>query len=144
MGRRRRPETFSAWLIGVVGGLLITWFSYQHRVHRIEQIANHQLDRMEHLRPKVDAPTPPTPEQIAAHQAEMKRQAEYEKNQQAIQRRLAAEELRKQEAWEKYFVPTSRCQLPESQSMVQVCEANESKHRARFEAQWSKNEGSQL
>lgn len=81
---------------------------------------------------------------MAARQAEAQRQAELDKKQRAVQRQVAQEEQRKEDAWEKYFNPTTRCQMPESQGMIQVCQANESKHRAKFEAIWAAKKGIQL
>lgn len=39
------------------------------------------------------------------------------------------------------FTPTQRCQIPESRRMVEVCQANEARHRARFEADWATSKG---
>lgn len=144
MGRRRRPKSFSAWLLSAAGVVLISWISYQYRLHRLEQIANHQLERIERIRPKPESHAQPTPEQMAALQAKAQRQAELDKKQREVQRQVALEELRKKEAWEKYFSPTTRCQIPESQRMIQVCQANESKLRAKFEASWAAKKGIQL
>ncbi|MBM9950452.1 hypothetical protein JTL84_15425 [Pseudomonas aeruginosa] len=144
MGRRRRPKSFSAWLLSVAGVLLISWLSYQYRIHRLEQITNDQLERIERLQPKPERHIQLTPEQMAVQQAEARRQAELDRKQREAQRLAALEEQRKEEAWKKYFTPTTRCQTPGSQQMVKVCEANESKLRARFEAGWSANEGKHL
>ena len=71
-----------------------------------------------------------------------RRQAEINHRLAAEQAKAAAEQQRKEGAWSKYFTPTQRCQIPESQRMADVCKANEAKLRARFEAKWAASERS--
>lgn len=143
MGSRRRSKTFTGMLISAAVIVLTSWFYYQYRLHRLELITNYRLNRIEHLRPKPERQVQLTPEQMTARQAEAQRQAELDRQNREKDRLLALEAQRKEEAWNQFFTPTNRCQIPGSQQMIKVCEANESKFRARFESEWSANVGTQ-
>lgn len=142
---RRRPKSFTHWVIGVVGTLITALVIYQLRIYIAEHRLERDLSRIEHqlqhnLTPRIPAPRELSPNEIAAQQEAARRQAEIDRRLAADQAKAAAEQQRKEGAWSKYFTPTQRCQIPESQRMVEVCQANETKRRARFEAEWADGE----
>lgn len=112
---------------------------YQLRIHRAEYRLERDLSRLEQQLQRT-SPQPtylPSPEEIAAHQEAARRQAEIDRRLAAEHAKAAVEEQRKEDAWSQYFTPTQRCQIPESRGMVEVCQANEAKLRARFEVDWA-------
>lgn len=62
MGYRRRPKTFSAWLFSFAVIALISWFGYQYRMHRLEQMTNYRLERVKAMQPKPERQVQLTPE----------------------------------------------------------------------------------
>lgn len=140
--RRRRPKSFAHWAIGVVGAVIVALILYQLRIHRFEYRLERNLSRIEQqLQHNLTAWPPvvhqPSTTEAAVRQEAARRQAEMDRRLAAESAKAAAEEQRKEEAWAKYFTPTYRCQIPGSERMVQVCQANEDKHRARFEVDWA-------
>jgi len=139
---RRRPKSFAQWAIGVVGTVITALIIYQLRIHKAENRLERDLSGIErqlhhNLIPQSPVAHQLSPEEVAARQEAARRQAEIESRLAAEHARAAAEERRKEGAWSEYFTPTQRCLLPESQRMVEVCQANEAKLRARFEANWA-------
>ncbi|WP_160015872.1 hypothetical protein [Pseudomonas sp. 8BK] len=116
---------------------------YQLRVNlaesRLENRLVHIQQLQQALQPQPKAYRQPSPEEVAAHQRRLKEQAEENQRIAAAHAIAAAEGRRKEEAWSRYFTPTRACMLPESNARQQVCEANRSKHRARFEENWVAN-----
>lgn len=115
---------------------------YQLRIHRAEYRLERDLSRIEQQLQRNRTPHPTvtylsSPEEIAAHQEAARRQAEIDRRLAAEHTKAAVEERRKEDAWSQYFTPTQRCQIPESQRMAEVCQANEVKLRARFEVDWA-------
>ena len=144
---RRRSKSFTHWIIGLVGTLITALVIYQLRIHKAEYRLERGLSRigqqLQHdLTPRVPRGREPSPEEIAAQQEAARHQAEIVRRLEADQAKAAAEQQRKEGAWSKYFTPTQRCQIPESQRMAEVCQANEAKLRARFEAEWAASERS--
>ncbi|WP_221293305.1 hypothetical protein [Stutzerimonas stutzeri] len=141
----RRPKSFARWAIGVVGTVIIALIMFQLRIHRAEYRIERDLSGIEQqLRLNFTQQSPVThqlsPEEAAAHQELARRQAEINRKIAADFEKAAAEERRKEDAWSQYFTPTQRCQIPDSQRMVRVCQANEAKLRARFDADWAAGE----
>jgi hypothetical protein len=139
---RRRSQSFTHWMIGVVGTLITALVIYQLRIHRAEYRLERDLSRIEqqfqhNFTPPLPAPRELSPKEIAAQQEVARRQAEIDRRLAADRARAAVEQQRKEGAWSKYFTPTQRCQIPESQRMAEVCQANEAKLRTRFEAEWA-------
>lgn len=139
---RRRPKSFAHWAIGVVGAMITALIIYQLRIHRAEYRLERDLSRIEQQLQRNRTPHPTvtylsSPEEIAAHQEAARRQAEIDRRLAAEHTKAAVEERRKEDAWSQYFTPTQRCQIPESQRMAEVCQANEVKLRARFEVDWA-------
>jgi hypothetical protein len=129
-------------MIGVVGTLIIVIVIYQLRIHRAEYRLERALSRSEqqlqhNFTPQLPASRELSPDEIAAQQEAARRQAEINRRLAADRAKAAAEQQRKEGAWSKYFTPTQRCQIPVSQRMAEVCQANEAKLRARFEAEWT-------
>lgn len=142
---RRRPKSFTHWVIGVVGTLITALVIYQLRIHKAEYRLERDLSRIEqqlqhNLTPRLPATRQLSSEKVAAQQKAARHQAEIDRRLKADHAKAAAEQQRKEGAWSKYFNPTQRCQLPESQHMAEVCQANEAKLRARFEVEWASGE----
>lgn len=115
---------------------------YQLRIHRAEYRLERDLARIEqHLQrnlvPQLPVAHQPSPEEVAARLEATHRQAEVDRRLAAVLAKAAIEERRREDAWSKFFTPTQRCQTPASQRMAKVCEANEAKLRAKFEAAWA-------
>ena len=139
---RRRPKSIAQWAIGVVGAVITALIIYQLRIHRAEYRFEYDLSRIQRQLQHNLAPQSPvahqlSPEEVAAHQEAARRQAEIDRRVAAERAKAAAQDRLKEDAWSEYFTPTHRCQIPESQRMVEVCQANEAKLRAKFEADWA-------
>lgn len=106
-------------------------YRLERDISRVEQQLHHNLT------PRLPAPRELSAEEFEAQQDAARRQAEIDRRLAAEHVNAAAEQRRKEGAWAKYFTPRQRCQIPESQRMVEVCQANEAKLRARFEAEWT-------
>ncbi|MBD9428258.1 hypothetical protein IB232_23255 [Pseudomonas sp. PDM15] len=144
---RRKPKSFTHWAIGVIGTVITALIIYQLRIHKAEyrlerEISRSQQQLQHNLSTRPPAAHQLTPEEVAANQEASRRQAEINHRLAAEQAKAIAEQQRKEGAWSKYFTPTQRCQIPESQRMADVCKANEAKLRARFEAEWAASERS--
>ncbi|MCY1380230.1 hypothetical protein D9M69_680320 [compost metagenome] len=100
-----------------------------------------QQQMQRNLAPQSPVPPQLSPEELAGRKEAARRQAELDRRIAAERAEAAVQEKRKEEAWSKFFTPTQRCQIPESQRMVEVCQANEARHRARFEADWTARKG---
>jgi hypothetical protein len=125
--------------------VIIALIMLQLRIHRAEYRVERDLSSIEqqlqrNFIPQLPVAHQPSPEDAAARQEFARRQAEINRRLAADLAKAAAEERRKEDAWSQYFTPTQRCQIPDSQRMVQVCQANEAKLRARFEADWAAGE----
>jgi hypothetical protein len=115
---------------------------YQLRIYKAEYRSEHFLSstqRQLQQNPSLEASRAhqPSADEIAALREAAQRQAELDRKVASEHAKAAALERLKENAWEEYFTPTQRCQIPESQRMVEVCQANEAKLRARFEADWA-------
>lgn len=138
---RRRPKSFAHWAIGVVCTVITALIIYQLRIHKAEYRLERDLTRIEqHLQRNLASHLPvahqPSPGEVVARQEATHRQAEIDRRVAVELAKTAVQERRKEDAWSEYFTPTQRCQIPESQRMVEICQASEAKFRARFEADW--------
>jgi len=139
---RRRTKYFANWATGVVAAVIAALILYQLRIHKAEYRLEHNLSRFEqqlqhNLTPQPPVVHQPSPAEVSARQEAARRQAEIDRRRAAEFAKATAEERRKEDAWLKYFTPTDRCQIPDSEQMIQVCQANEAKNRARFEVDWA-------
>lgn len=139
---RRSPKSFAHWAIGVVGAVVTALIFYQLRMYRAEHRLEHDLSHILRQLQHKSAPQSPvahwrSPEEVAAHQEAARRRSEIDRRAAEELAKSAAQDRLKEVAWSEYFTPTQRCQIPESPRMVEVCQANEAKLRARFEADWA-------
>lgn len=139
---RRRPRSFAHWAAGVVGAVITALIMYQLRIYKAEYRSEHLLfstQRQLQQNPSLESPNAhqPSLDEIAALRETAQRQAELDRKAASEHAEATALEQLKENAWRKYFIPTQRCQIPESQRMVEVCQANEAKRRAKFEADWA-------
>ncbi|RTR58802.1 hypothetical protein DY931_21335 [Pseudomonas aeruginosa] len=143
---RNRPKSFARWIAGILGATITALVIYQLRIQRAEYRLEHDFARIQQqfqhsLAPQLPAVQQRSPEELSALKEAARRQAEIDRRSAAERAAADARNQLKEEAWSKYFTPTQRCQIPESQRMVEVCEASEAKFRARFEADWASRKG---
>lgn len=108
--------------------LFLLW---QTAVQMVERNGHGLAQKEQQLKPRppVQAPTP-AQHPAAPSDAEIQRHRE-------IAEAYRAAELRKQEAWERFYQPPRACLHPESVQRAEVCRANEQKQRKEFESAWA-------
>lgn len=129
MRRSRNPRTPAQFLIlaGItLAGAVVTYATIHHALDQVMS-GTHRQEQQLKQRPPVSAPTQrPAP----PSDAETQRYRE-------IAEAYRAAELRKQEAWERFYQPPRACLHPESVQRAEVCRANEQKQRKEFESAWA-------
>lgn len=129
MRRSRKPRTPIEFLL--LAGIVVAGmaFIYVKFAHTLEQITKPHAAQQPVPKPPVAAPATPS-RPAAPSDAEIQRHRE-------IAEAYRAAELRKQEAWERFYQPPRACLHPESVQRAEVCRANEQKQRKEFESAWA-------
>ena len=112
-------------------GLLIAAFAFlwETTVQMLDRNGQGLLKKEQQLKHSVPMQAPAQPPG-APSEAENQRIRE-------IAEAKRAAELRKQEAWERYYHPPRACVHPENSQRIAVCLANEEKQRKEFELAWA-------
>lgn len=104
--------------------LFLLW---QTTVQMLERNEQGLARKEQQLKPRAQTPAQ---QPTAPSDAEIQRHRE-------IAEAYRAAELRKQEAWERFYQPPRACLHPESVQRAEVCRAHELKQRKAFESAWA-------
>lgn len=139
--RRRRPLSPIAWLLGVIISVSGAYIAYQIRVAGIESRAQQKIERTQAAVQKMQQQQQAEQRQVAPQPAitpeERARQHVWAVAARLRQAELAAATRVKEQAWSRFFQPSSACIYPESNKRDAVCGAAESRARKQFETEWA-------
>lgn len=128
---RRRPLTFKAWALGILGAIITTLVLYQARIAIIENMGQRQIERAEAMQQRLQQqarqtaqPTQPAPDPYAEQVA-----------------KAAAEAQRRHDnAWQNYYQPPKGCDVWRSDTHMVECVNHKMRAKAEFERKWAAGE----
>lgn len=121
-----KPLIFLACLGLLICALALLWVT---TVQMLDRNGQGLVQKEQQRKPSPSTPAP-------AQQPTVPTEAELQRYREAVEAYRAAE-LRKQEAWDRFFQPSGPCAYPESSQRAEVCRAHELKQRKAFELAWA-------
>lgn len=131
---RRRPLTFKAWALGVLGTIIAALVLYQGRVAIIEQMGQRQIERAEAMQQRL--------QQQARQPTPYATPASTEPDPYAAQAAKAAAESQRRhdEAWAGYYQPKKGCDVWQSDAHMVECVNHKMRAKEEFERMWAAGE----
>ncbi|MGF6695188.1 hypothetical protein M2318_005289 [Metapseudomonas resinovorans] len=145
---RRRPLTFQAWVLGLIGTILAALVVYYGRVAIIEQMGQRQIAHTQAALQKLQeqqAQQAATRNQQALQRQQRQTMSEQEAQRQAAiqsQRAVEAQRARIDEqrqhdaAWESFYKPMRGCEIWQSDSHMVECQNHKIRAKREFEEKW--------
>lgn len=139
---RRRPQSFQAWALGLIGTIITALILYYVRVAAIEHMGQRQIERAQATMQRLQeqqtqrASVQPPPTDPMQHQPDP-----YE-----VQVMKAATESQRKhdEAWEQYYKPARGCDNWQSDSHMVECQNHKLRAKREFEQKWAADEFDKL
>lgn len=135
---RRRPQSFKAWALGLVGSLIAVVILYYARVAIIEDYGQRQLAHTQatmqkiqaqhaQRQPQAQAPAPAPQPQMDAYDLQVME--------------AAAESKRAHDAaWARFYKPMPGCDNWQSDTHMVECQNHKLRAKSEFEQKWAAGE----
>ena len=149
---RRRPLTFQAWALGLIGTIITALVVYYARVAIIEQMGQRQIAHTQAALQKLQEQQ--ARQAAARKQQALERQHRQTMSEQEAQRQAAADSRRAIEAqrariderrrhdaaWESFYKPMRGCEIWQSDSHMVECQNHKIRAKREFEQKWAAGE----
>lgn len=149
---RRRPLTFQAWALGLIGTIITALVVYYARVAIIEQMGQRQIAHTQAALQKLQEQQ--AQQAAARKQQALERQHRQTMSEQEAQRQAAADSRRAIEAqrariderrqhdaaWESFYKPMRGCEIWQSDSHMVECQNHKIRAKREFEQKWAAGE----
>ncbi len=138
---RNRPQTFAAWMLGVIGAVLTAVLMYYAQVYAIQRIGQGQIERSEAALQRLrDQQAARLSAQQVAIQAEAQKKAEQATYDAQVAQAMAESQRRHDEAWSSYYQPKKGCDAWQSDAHMVECVNHKMRAKEEFERKWAAGE----